>query len=144
MGKYFLVGLYSVSLSLLLCASGCQVAGGGGMRYNPPENVICGHPWVISADFYIIPPDQKERYGKLTERYKDVTVYICNSRDSNFIAVPMVVESANPKTGDLRMKADMKLIPCDSGITYVEYYICSKLNGVYNRTKSYRVPIIKN
>jgi hypothetical protein len=141
MGKYFLVGLYSVSLSLLLCVSGCFEAGGMGMYYGPPKNIACGNPWIISVGYYVVPVDPKEKHGKLTERIKDVVIYIHYSSDNNFIAVPMVVERVNPKTGELQMAANMPPIPCDSGIEYVAYYINDMSDNHYNQSKYYIVPV---
>lgn len=143
MWKDFLAGLYSVSLLLLLCISGCLVPRSGGMSHLSPKNIVCGQPWVISAVFYIVPSDPKERYGKLTERYKDVTIHIRDSVNSDFVAVPMVVESANPAKGEIQYLANMKATPCDSGIEYVEYYIDKTFKGIYNRSKYYTVPVSK-
>ncbi len=94
--------------------------------------------------YVVVPIDPKERYGKLTERYKDVMIHIRNSVNSDFVAVPMVVENANPAKGEIQYIANMKAIPCNAGITYVEYYIDEMFKGVYNGTKSYRVPVNKN
>ncbi|MGA2172003.1 MAG: hypothetical protein ABSG82_03180 [Sedimentisphaerales bacterium] len=144
MCKYYSAALYSLLFLGLLCTSGCQVAGGGGMFYGPPNNIICEKPWDITVKYVVVPIDPKEKFGKLTERYKNVTIHLRDSVNSDFVAVPMVVESANSGIGELQMKADMKPIPCNSGIEYVEYYIDCMFNGVYNRTKLYRVPISKN
>jgi hypothetical protein len=144
MCKDFWAELFSVLLLLLLCTSGCQVAGGGFGFHSPPKNIVCGQPWVISFSFYVVPIDPKEKYGKLTERYKDVVIHIHYSSDTNFITVPMVVESANPKTGELRMKADMKPIPCDANIEYVGYRMDCMLNNHYNQSKYYIVPVSKD
>jgi hypothetical protein len=144
MCKYFLAGLYSVSLLLLLYISGCLEAGSGHMRYGPPKNIVCGKPWVITVDFSLTLADPKEKHGKLAERYKDVVIHIRDSSNSNFITMPMVIENVTPATGDIQFNATMKAIPCDSGITYVEYYIDEMFNCVYNRTKLYRVPVTKD
>lgn len=114
------------------------------MRYGPPKNIVCGKPWVITVDFSLTLADPKEKHGKLAERYKDFVIYIHYSSDNNFIAVPMVVESANPKTGELQMKADMKPIPCDANIEYVGYRIDCMFDNHYNRSKYYIVPVGKD
>jgi hypothetical protein len=144
MYKHFPAGLYSVSLLLLLYVGGCFEAGGGFLHYGPPEKIPCGKPWVISAGHDVVPVDPKEKHGKLTERYKNVAIHIRYSSDNNFIAVPMVVESVNPKIGELQMKADMKPIPCESGIEYVGYFIDCVFDNHYNRSKYYIVLVSKD
>jgi hypothetical protein len=99
---------------------------------------------MIEVGYSITPPDPKERRGKLTEKYKDVAVHIRGSSDSNFVAVPMVLEKAIPATSEIWFISTMKTVPCDSNITYVEYYIENRTNGVYGRTQLYRVPVSKN
>ena len=144
MWKYFVTGLFSGLPLLLLSVSGCLEAGSGHMRYGPPEKIVCGKPWVITVNFSLTLADPKEKHGKLSERYKDVMIHIRDSSNGDFISVPMVIENADPATGDIQFSAIMKEIPCDSGITYVEYYIDEIFNCVYNRTKLYRIPVSKN
>ena len=93
------------------------------MFYGHPKRIICDEPWVITVKYVVIPVDPKEKRGKLTERYKNITIHIRDSLNDNFLAVPMAVESVNPEIGEMQMKADMKPIPCNFGIEYVEYYI---------------------
>ncbi|MGA2679725.1 MAG: hypothetical protein ABSF37_10560 [Sedimentisphaerales bacterium] len=148
MGKYLLAGLYSVSLLLLLCISGCQVAGGRGgggiTHYSPLSSVDCGKPWVISVGYSLAMVDRKEKPSKLIERFKAGVVHIHYSSDNNFIDVPMVFESVNPETGKLKMKADMKPIPCDSNIEYVGYLIDFMFDNHYKKSKYHIVPVTKN
>ena len=144
MCKYFPAGLYSVLFLLLLCISGCNIAGAGFGGHTPPKKIICDKPWVISANYSIVPIDPKEKHGKLTERFKEFVIHIHYSSDNNFIDVPMVVESVNPEIGELQMKANMQPIPCDSGIEYVAYYIDDLFDNHYNMSKYYIVPVSKN
>jgi len=143
MRNKFTAGLYFV-LCLFPWISGCYLPEGGGMFYGPPKKIICDKPWEITVKYVVIPADPKEKYGKLSERYRDVTIHIRDSLNGNFLAVPMVIESVNPEIGEMRMKADMKLIPCDSGVEYVEYYIDNIFGPNYNRTKLYKIPVSKD
>jgi len=120
------------------------LAGGGFLHYRPPEKIVCGTPWVMEVGYSNTPYDPKEKRGKLTEIYKDVAVHIRDSSNSDFVAVPMVLEKAIPATSEIWFISTMKTIPCDSDITYVEYYIENMNNGVYERTRLYRVPVSKN
>jgi hypothetical protein len=133
-----------VLLFLLSFIGGCQVAGGGFGGPILPKNIICDKPWAISAVYSITPPDPREKRGKLTEMYKDVVIHIRYSSDSNFIAVPMAIESVTPTTSEIRFNAIMKPILCDSGVTYIECYIDLMINGVYERNKLYKVQVSKN
>lgn len=144
MYKYFPAMLYCVLFFLLLCISGCQVAGGGFVHYYPPKKIICDEPWVITIGFSISIADPEEKYGKLAERWKNITIHIRDSSDSNFLAVPMVIQDADPKTGKSYFKADMKPISCDPSIKYVEYYIDEMFDYHYNRTEIYKVPVGKD
>lgn len=144
MCKDFWTGLFSVLLLLLLCISGCELAGGGWLHYRPPDKIVCGTPWVMEVGYSITPYDPKEKRGKLTEKYKNVVVHIRDSSDSNYVAVPMVLEKAIPATSEIWFNSTMKPIPCDPAITYVEYYIEHMINGVYERTRLYKVPVSKN
>ncbi len=148
MYKYFLAGLYSVSLLLLLCISGCYVAGVIWERTLPPDKIICDWPWYASIDIVVNPPQIIDKHP---ERCKNVTVHIRDSADSNFIAVPMVLDSTNLNRGALYLywKAEMKPVPCDSNIDYVEYYIDFSIveyghHNVNRSTDTYRVPVSKN
>jgi len=145
MRKYYPGVLYSLLFLGLLCTSGCYVAGITWGRSLPPKNIVCGVSWETTIDIVINPP---QLIGNHPERCKDVTIHICNSADSNFIAVPMVLENANLNRGELHWKADMKPILCDSGVEYVEYYIEYTIRefGHYNkyyRTDYYKVPVSK-
>ncbi len=131
-------------LCLSLCISGCNIAGGGFVHYRPPKKIICDQPWVITIGYSVVPVDPKEKYGKLAERWKNVTIHIRDSLNGNFLAVPMVVESVNPQIGEIYYKADMKPLPCNSGIEYVEYYIDEIFGPNYNRTRLYKIPVSKN
>jgi hypothetical protein len=144
MCKKFSAGGYFVLFLFLLLIGGCQVAGGGFRRYSPPEKIVCDRPWDITIVYSITMPDPKERYGKLSERWKDVTVHIRDSSDSNFIAVPVVLQSANPKTGESCFKVTMKPVSCGSYIKYVEYYIDYMFDNNYSGTRLYRVPVSRN
>ena len=131
--------------AFLLC--GCQLtnfAGGGGMYYQPPGKIICDKSWEIALAFCVWPADPKEKYGELSERWKDVTIHIRDSSTGDFLTVPMVLQNADPKTGKSYFKADMKPIPCSFGIKYVEYYIDEMFDGHYNRTELYRIPVNEN
>ena len=144
MCKNFGAGLYSVLL-LLLCISGCYVAGITWGRSLPPKNIVCDIPWEATIDIVVNPP---QLIGNHPERCKDVTIHIRDSVDGNFIAVPMVLEKANLNRGELYWKADMKPILCDAGVEYVEYYIDYTIRefghySKYYRTGFYRVPIGK-
>jgi hypothetical protein len=130
-------------LCLFPCVSGCNIAGGGFVHYRPPKEIICDKPWVITIGYSVVPVDPKEKRGKLTERYKNITIHIRDSLNNNFLAVPMVIESVNPKIG-MYMKADMNPISCSSGIEYVEYYIDSVFDRRSNSTKTYRIPVSKD
>jgi hypothetical protein len=110
-------------------------------------NIVCGISWEATIDIVVRPP---QTVYKHPERCKDVTVHIRDSADSNFIAVHMVLDSANLNRGEcyLYWKAGMKPVPCDSNIEYVEYYIDFSIvkYGHYNvnrRTDCYRVPVSK-
>lgn len=137
-------GLFSVLLLLLLCISGCYFPNSVGMRYGPPREIVCGKPWLIELSYHVVPLDPKQKHGKLTERIKDVVIYIHNSSDSNFIAIPLSATNISPEIGEIQFNATMKPVPCDSGIEYVEYYIEETCDCVYNRTRLYRVPVGKN
>ncbi|MDD5134222.1 MAG: hypothetical protein PHP01_02270 [Phycisphaerae bacterium] len=139
--KFCIVLLFT----FLLC--GCQLAnfaGGGGMYYQPPEKIICEKSWEIKLAFYVWPTDPKEKYGKLSERWKDVIIHIRDSSAGDFSTVPMVLQNVDTNIGKLYFKANMKPIPCSFGIKYVEYYIDEMFDGHYNRTELYRVPVSKN
>jgi hypothetical protein len=146
MCKDFWAGVFSVLLLLLLCTSGCYVAGSIFTTHHPQNDIVCNISWEIPVEIHINPP---ELIGKHPERCKDVTIHIRDSVDGNFIAVPMVLESVNFKVGKLYWKADMKPILCDAGVEYVEYYIDYTIRefGHYNkyyRTDYYRVPVSKD
>jgi hypothetical protein len=144
MRKAFPAEIYSALFLLLLCISGCNIAGGGGMFYEPPKKIICDKSWDVTVKFVVIPVDPKEKRGKLVERYKNVTIHIRNSLNGDFLAVPMVIENANPKIGEIYYKTDMKPISCNSDIEYVEYYIDDIFGPNYNRTEAFKVPVSKN
>ena len=144
MRKDFPAEIYSVLFFLLLCIGGCYLPSGGGTIHTPSKKIICDKPWVITLGFYVWPEDPKEKYGKLAERWKDVTIHIRDFSNDNFLAVPMVIESVNPEIGEMRMKADMKLIPCDSGVEYVEYYIEDTFGYHYSRTEIFKVPVSRD
>jgi hypothetical protein len=147
MHKYYQAVLYSVLFLVLLCIGGCQLlhfAGGGFHSHMPPEKIICDKPWTVTISFCITMPDPKEKYGKLAGRWKDVTIHIRNSSDSNLVAVPMVLQSADPKTGYSVFSADMKPIPCDPNVKYVEYYEDGRFDNCFSGTRLYRVPVSKN
>lgn len=135
-------------MCFLLCLfpwiSGCYLPGGGGTIHTPSKKIICDKPWEITVEFFVIPVDPKEKHGKLAEEWKDVTIHIRDSLNGNFLAVPMVVESVNPKISKMYLKASMKPIPCDSGIEYVEYYMDFVFDRRNNSTKTYKVPVSKN
>ena len=130
--------LFAVLFFLPLCISGCYFAGSIFTYHHPQNNIVCNISWEIPVEIHINPP---QRIGNHPERCKDVTIHIRNSADSNFIAVPMVLENANLNRGELHWKADMKPISCDSGIEYVEYYIDYTFG--YNYSKYYRTDIYR-
>jgi hypothetical protein len=142
MCRYFKRGLCYL-LFLLPYIGGCQLAGGGFLHYRPPDKIVCGAPWLMEVGYSNTPYDPKEKRGKITEIYKDVSVHIRDSSNSDFVAVPMVLEKAIPATSEIWFISTMKTIPCDSDITYVEYYIENMNNGVYERTQLYKVPVSK-
>jgi hypothetical protein len=144
--KFSAVGC-SILFFLLLYINGCQLAhfaGGGFTYYDPPDKIACDKPWEITVVYSISTADPKEKYGKLAERWKDATIRIRDSSKGDFLAVPMVIQSVDLKTGESYFKATMKPIPCDSNIAYLEYYIDVIFDNNYNRTTLYRVPVGRN
>ena len=141
--KKYMYKYYSLLFLILFFIDGCQVAGGGGYFYQPPKEIVCDRPWTIRILFVVTPRDPKEKLGKLTERYKDITIHFHDYAINEFISIPMVVESANTKTGQFQMKAEMKPIPCDSDEKYVDYYIDFTFKGIYNSSKHFIIPVIK-
>ncbi|MGA2679780.1 MAG: hypothetical protein ABSF37_10845 [Sedimentisphaerales bacterium] len=109
--------------------------------HNPPKKIACDNPWVIEIDICIIP---YETLGSHIDRCKDVTIHIRDSSNNSYTAVPMIVEKINRNLGRMDLKADMKPIPCDSNIGYVEYYIdymFGRKGYKYYRTDIYRVNV---
>jgi hypothetical protein len=119
--------------------------GGGGGSIRPPEKIICDKPWVIPIVFSVWPDDPKEKYGKLVDRYRNVVIHIYDSTTNDYTTVPAetpgIVFNERKR---LAIRANMKPIPCDSGIEYVEYYIDFVFDGRNNSTKIYRVPVSKD
>jgi hypothetical protein len=131
-------------LCLFPCISGCYLPGGGGGSIRPPKKVICDKPWVITTVFSVWPDDPQEKYGKLTDRYRNVVIHIRDSTTNDYTAVPAETPGVVFHEGTrLAVKANMKPIPCDSGIEYVEYYMDFVFDGRNNSTKKYRVPVIR-
>jgi hypothetical protein len=143
MHRTFPKGLYSILFFILLFISGCNIAGGGFVEYSPPKKIICNTPWTIIMKFSVVPVDPKEKYGKLAGRYKDVTIHIRDSVNSDFVVVTMIVESVDPATGEIKYIAYMKPISYNTDIRYVEYYMDYMFDHSYNRTELYRVPVSK-
>jgi hypothetical protein len=135
--------LYSVLFLLLLCISGCYVAAVTWGKSLPPKNIVCDKSWEVTIDIVVNPPQLIDKHS---ERCRDVIVHIRNSADSNFIAVPMVLDSMNLDRGEFYWKADIKPVSCDSNIEYVEYYIDYSIvefghYSKYHRIGFYKVPV---
>ena len=141
MRKYFRIVVYFILLFSILGIDGCGLGARLNANHNPPQKIVCDNPWAIEIDICIIP---YKTLGSHIDRCKDVAIHIRDSSNNSYTAVPMIVENINRNLGKINLKADMKPIPCDSGIGYVEYYIdymFGRKGCKYYRTDLYKVPV---
>jgi hypothetical protein len=138
MHNKFMSGLWFLLIPLTLCTSGCWW-GGGGTFHHPLPTVHRGEPWVVKVQYSTDPRDWR---WSLSEKCKNFTAHFRDSQSEDFLAVPMVIVSMEPKIGRAELEAKMPAVPCDAGIEYVEYYYDNITpNYVYNRTKVFRIPV---
>lgn len=126
-------------LSAILLMGGCFKPGGDWLYHHPPNEIVCDQPWTLTAKLLV-----NEKHVDLAEECKDFMIHIRDSRSDEYSEIRMMLISQNesPRFLEAELKAEMPLIPCNSKIDYVEYYMDHMTRGTtYNRSKLYTVPI---
>lgn len=119
--------------------NGCWWAGSG-TYHRALKTIPCDKPWVIRIQYKKDPNNWRINLSEKAESYQ---VYYRLITSGEYVAVPMTVESIEPKLGTANLKAEMPSVPCGNIGEYLEYYYCSMTSdSAYNEPRIFKAVVV--